>query len=129
MKRKLRLSKLENLIASDQKFSFTLLSYAIISIIFINLSVTCSPLVGGTTSLIYLLVNGTLLGRAYFEKEDPFLRLMLGNILLIAFLGLISWAVMIIYDLDTIRSVIVLCVVTALSSLSNKRMKPKNVNS
>jgi len=129
MKRNLRLSALENLIASDRKFSFTLLSYAIISITFVNLSVTRSPLIGGITSLIYLLINGTFLGRAYFEKEELFLRFMLGNILLIVFLGLISWAIMIIYNLDTIRSAIVLCIVTALSSLSNKRMKPKNVNS
>lgn len=129
MKGKLRLSELENLIAGDHNFSFTLVSYAIVLLIFINLNVIRSRLVGGICSIIYLLVNGTFLGRAFFEKEALLLRLMLGNILLIVSLGLISWITLIVYNLDIVRATVVLCIVTALSSLLNKRMKQKNVHS
>lgn len=128
MKGKRRLSELENLIASDEKLFFTLLSCSTILIIFVNLSVTRSSVVGGITSVIYLLINGTFLGHVFFEKENPFIRFMLGNLLLILLLGLTSWAIMIIYNLDTIRSTIVFCIVAVLSSLLNKWMKPKNAN-
>jgi len=67
------------------------------------------------------------LGRAFFEKEDLFLRFMLGNLLLVTFLALIAWVVMIVYNLDIARSILVLCIVTALASLLNKRKKRKNV--
>lgn len=135
MKRKLHLSKLENLIASDQKFSFTLISYATISTIFINLSVTHSPLIGGLTSLVYLSINGTFLGRAFFEKEELFLRFMLGNLLLVVLLGFVGWLTMIIYNLDVTRTAIAIFIVATTASLINrarlrrreyKPPKPKN---
>ena len=129
MKNKSRFGIIEELIVRDEKLRFTTVSYIMTLMIFINLNFSLSLVIGTTASIIYFLINGAFLGRTFFEKEDLFLRFMLGNILLIAFLGLISWAIMIIYNLDTIRSAIVLCIVTALSSLSNKRMKPKNGSS
>jgi len=63
------------------------------------------------------------MGNAFFEKEDPFSRFMLGTLLLIVFLGLISWVVMMIYNLDAVRSAIVLCIVVTLSSLMSKVAK------
>ena len=127
MTRKLRLGELEALIASDEKLFFTLLSYAIILVIFTNLCVLHSWLLGGITSIIYISINGIFLGHAFFEKEGTFLRFMLGNLLLVLFLGLTSWAIMIIYNLDTIRSAIVLCITAFVASLLNKGMKSKNV--
>ena len=129
MKGKSGFMEIEKLIVRDENLSFTLFSYIMILTIFINLNFFPSPAIGTMTSIIYFLINGTFLGRAFFEKENLFLRFMLGNFLLVLFLGLTSWAIMIIYNLDIIRSTIVLCIVTALSSLLNKRMKPKNVDS
>jgi len=47
-------------------------------------------------------INAIFMGNAFFEKEDPFSRFMLGTLLLIVFLGLISWVVMMIYNLDAV---------------------------
>jgi len=110
-------------------FLFTAVSYVMILIILINLNFFPSPAIGATASIIYFLIDGTFLGYAFFEKEDLFLRFMLGSLLLVVFLGFISFVIMITYNLDVIRSAAVLCVLTAFSSLSNKRMKKKNVNS
>jgi len=46
--------------------------------------------------------------------------MLLGSLLLIVFLGLIGLTVMMIYNLDAIRSAIVLCIVSTLSSLMYK---------
>jgi len=120
---------LEELITRDQTFLFTAVAYVMILVILINLDFFLSPAIGTTASIIYFLINGTFLGYAFFEKEDLFLRFMLGTLLLVVFLGFISFAIMITYNLDVISSAVVLCIVTAFSSLSNKRMKKKNVNS
>jgi len=104
-------------------FFLTLLSYATILIIFINLTTIGSPVIGALAFITYFLLNAPVLGRFFFEKERSFFRLMLGNLLLIIFLGLASWAVMVIYNLDIIRSVIALCIVATLSSLIRLKMK------
>jgi len=102
--------------ARNKIFLFILLSYATILIIFMNLITIHSPLVGAIASFTYFLINATVLGRFFFEKEHVFFRLIFGNLLLIMLLGLVSWAVMVIYNLDILRSVIALCIVTTLSS-------------
>jgi len=104
-------------------FFLTLLSYATILIIFINLTTIHSPLIGAIASVTYFLINATVLGRFFFEKEHIFFRLIFGNLLFIMLLGLVSWAVMVIYNLDIIRSVIALCIVTTLSSFLRLKMK------
>jgi len=118
---------MEELIVRDEKLLFTTVSYIMILMIFINLNLYFLPAIGTIASVIYFLINGTFLGRAFFEKEDLFLRFMLGNLLLLTCLALIAWAVMTIYNLDITRSTLVLCIVTALASLINKRNKRKNV--
>lgn len=127
MKNKSRFVIIEESIIRDEKLLFTAVSYITILMIFINLNLYFSPAIGTIASVTYLLINGTFLGRAFFEKEDLFLRFMLGNLLLLSCLALIAWAVMTIYNLDITRSTLVLCIVTALASLLNKRKKRKNV--
>lgn len=117
---------LQRLIIQDQKFLFTIVSYIAILIIFVNLSLTNSPVLGILASAIYFLINATYLGRTLFEKENAFISFMLGTLLLIVILGLVAWAVMISYNLDNIRSMIVLLTTASLASLLNRKVKPKN---
>lgn len=112
--------KLEKSIMEDDKSLFTIVSYVSILVIFLNLSMVNSAVVGLIASLVFFLINGTFLGCAFFEGESRFLRFMLGILLLLVFMGLVSWLVMLIYNLDIIRSTIVLCVVAAFCSFINK---------
>lgn len=118
-----QISKLQELIVRDSKLFFTTTSYIMILTIFMSLNFAPSPVIGTLASIVYFLINGMFLGHVFFEKHDLFLRFMLGNILLILFLASVAWAVMIIHNLDTIRSAFALCIVTAVCSFLNKRMK------
>lgn len=115
--------KLQELIVRDTKLLFTTVSYIMILIIFINLNFTPSPAIGTLASIVYFLINGMFLGHIFFRKQDLFFRFVLGNLLLIVFLASVAWAVMIIYNLDVMRSALVLCIVTAVCSFLNKRIK------
>ena len=127
MEDKLGFTKIEELIVRDQKLLFTFTSYIMILIVYINQSINPSPLIGATATIVYFFINTVFVGKVFFREEDLFLRFALGSLLLIVLLGLVAWAIMIIYNLDIVRSAVVLCIVTALCSLSNKRTKPKNV--
>ena len=120
---KIRFENVEKAIVRDKKFRCTMSSYAMVFLIFINISIVHSPVMGITVSSVYFLINAIFLGSAFCEKEDLFLRFILGTLLLIVFLGLISFVVMMIYNLDAIRSTIVLCTVTTLSSFISKMAK------
>ena len=126
MKDKSVFMNLQHLITRDQNFLFTILSYITILIIFVNTSLTSSPAMGLVTSAIYFLINATYFGHALFEREDLFVRFMLGNLLLIAILGLVAWAVMILYNLGNVGSVIVLSIAASLASFLNRKAKSKN---
>jgi len=119
----IRFEKIEEIVTRDERFLCTLFSYAMVFLIFINISLVNSSLMGVVASFLYFLINVILMGNAFFEKEDPFLKFVLGGILLIVFLGVISWVVMMIYNLDAIRSAIVLCTVATLSSFMSKMAK------
>ena len=123
----LQLSKVETLVAQDQKLIFTLASYVLILIIYINLNLLQSSILGLAASVLYFLINGIFLGRAFFEKEPAFFRLMFGVLLLIMLLGFVGWLAVIIYNLDVTRFTLVLFIAATLSSLLNKRVKNKNV--
>lgn len=123
MERNSHFLKLEKFIVRDGKLLFTTISYAMILMIFVNLNFTLSPAIGIPASIFYFLTNGIFLGHSFFEDQDIFLRFILGNLLLIVFLGATAWAVMIICNLDIIRSAIVLFIVTTLCSFLNKRTK------
>jgi hypothetical protein len=125
LKTRSRFNKIEQQIARDEKLLFTMISYAVILTIFINLSGFQSPALGLLASAIYFLINGIFLGHAFFGKEAAFFRLMFGALLLIMLLGFVGWLAVIIYNLDVIRFTLVLLTVTTLSSLLNKRVKNK----
>ena len=112
--------RIEKLIIDDKNLLATLVSYAAVFLMFTNLTVVRSPILAVPSTLAYFLINVVFVGQAFFQKERPFLRLMLGTLLLIAFLGLVSWATMIIYNLDDIRSTIALFIVATISSIINK---------
>ena len=128
MENKPRPVKLEELIVRDPKLFFTMTSFAMVLAIYINLSVNASPVIGTTATIVYFLINAAFLGQAFFKAESPFLRFAIGSLLLIVLLGLIAWAVMILCNLDTIRSAIALSIVTALCSFSNKKVKHENAD-
>ena len=112
--------RMEELITTDKNLLATLVSYVSVFLIFINLTFFRSPILGIPSTLTYFLINLVFVEQAFFQKEKPFLRLMLGTLLLIAFLGLVSWAIMIIYNLDAIRSTIALFIVATVSSIMHK---------
>jgi hypothetical protein len=120
MENKYIFQRMNKLIADDEKLTATLISYTAIILIFINLTIVHSPIIGIASSLTFFLINAIFIGQAFFRKEKPFLRLMLGTLLLIALLCLISWATMIIYNLDEIRSTMALFIVATISTIINK---------
>ena len=123
IEKKIRFEKVQEILVRDKKFLCTMSSYAMVFLIFINISIVHSPVVGIAVSSVYFLINATFLGNAFFEKEELFLKFILGTLLLIVFLGLISLVVMMIYNLDAVRSAIVLCTVTTLSSFMSRMAK------
>lgn len=119
---------LQYLITRDQKFLFTLLSYIATLVVFVNISLSNSLVIGILASATYFLINATYLGHALFKKENAFIAFMMGTLLLIVILGLVAWAVMISYNLDNIRSVIVLFITASLASILNRKVKSENAS-
>jgi len=120
MEKAFRLKKVEELIVRDEKFLFTTISCLMILIISLNSIFSLSVALGIIASLIFFLINILFLGHTLFEKEIPFLRLILGSLMLLLFLGIIGWVILIIYNLDIIRVTIALCVLAGLSSTMNR---------
>jgi len=120
------LLNLTQLIAQDKKYLFSILSFLSVLAIFINLSLAHSPIIGITASALYFLINATFLGRAFSEDEKPFVRFLLGNLLLIVLLGFVGLAVMLLYNLDNLRSTVTLAIPPLCASLLNRRMKSKS---
>jgi len=106
----------------------TIVSYITILVIFVNMSFTNSPTIGIVASVIYFMINATFFGYATFKRETLFMKFILGNLLLVVILGLVAWAVMILYNLDNIRSAIVLFITASFASLLNRKVKSKNAN-
>lgn len=79
-----------------------------------------SPAVGIVGSFGFFLVNSVFLGNTLFKNKESFLRFAFGAILLVAVIGIVGWIVLIVYNLDAIRSTIVLLIVATISSLPNK---------
>jgi len=122
------LAKLQYRITQDRKFVFTALSYVTIFLIFVNMSLINSPAIGIVASAIFLVINATCLGHALFERENALVRFLLGTLLLIVILGLVAWAVMILYSLNTLGSVTVLLITSSLASFLNIKVKSKNAS-
>jgi len=113
-------ARIEELITRDEKLAFTLLSYFTILMILLNLTFANLLPIGAVAAIAYLIINGTFLGNTLFEEERFFLKFLLGNLLLLVFLGLVSWVVIIVSNLSVVSSVIVLFIVATLTSLLNR---------
>ncbi|MFX1487143.1 MAG: hypothetical protein ACFFBS_08645 [Promethearchaeota archaeon] len=82
-------------------------------LIFINSSMLDSLFIGCFASVVYILINGNLLGHTFFEESD--LKLPLGMLFLVALLGIAGWPFVIFARL-TIREVtIALCIASFVS--------------
>lgn len=114
--------RFEKRIASNPKFVFTLTSYALILMIYINLNSIKSAGLGIALSIPYFWINGIFLGYAFFSNEGRFLRLILGILLLAMLSGFVGWLIMVIYNLDVFEFTLVLLVVSTISSLANTRV-------
>jgi len=128
MENKPTLVKLEELIVRDPKLFSTITSFAMVLAIYINLSLCASPVIGTIATLVYFSINAAFLGQVFLKAESLFLRFAVGSLLLIVLLGLTSWAVMTVCNLDIVRSAIALGIVTALCSFSNKKVKNKDAD-
>ena len=126
METKFRYDKLEKWIVRDHKFISTTFSFLSVLAIYVNLSFSFSPIVGTVASLIYFMINGVFLGYAFFKKENSFFKLLLGILLLVVLLGLVAWIVMIVYNLDTLRSTVALFIVTVLSYFATRLKKARS---
>ncbi len=118
-----KFERVQQLIARDERHLFTFVSFVLVLAFFLNLSIVRSLAVGISATAFFFLINGTFLGDAFFEEEGQLLRLALGSLLLIVFIGLISWFIMIVYNLDILQSAGALAIVSILSSSLNKLTK------
>ena len=84
-----------------------------------------SPILGLLATLSYFLINGVFLGTAFFAKENGFLKLMLGILLLTMFLGLVGWITIILYALNTVTLILSLVVVATVSSVLRRTVGSK----
>lgn len=110
-------------VVRDKRLVFTLTSYFMSLVILVNLLFTRWFVIGATASLIFFVINAIFLGHAIFVKEDVLSMVLLGSLLLFSLLGLVSWMVLLIYNLDVVRVVTVLLIVTTVSSLMSKMTK------
>ncbi len=110
-------------IARNQKFMFTLVSYTSIVAIFFNSTMFQSPIIGVVASGFYWLINATFIGQALFKNEDLLQKFLLGNLVVLVTLGLVGWTAMILYNLDSTRTAIVLFVTASFASILNIGMK------
>jgi len=124
----LQLGKLEALIAQDSKLLFTLTSYVLIFMIYVNVSILQSSILGIVASSLYALINATFLGHAFFGEDAVFFRFMLGLLSLVMLTGFVAWLALIVHNLNVTWFTLVLFVVTTLSSLLNRRMEDRNAN-
>jgi len=118
--------KLEGFIVQDSKLLFTLTSYLLVFVTYLNWTATHLFPLGVLTFIPYFLINGTFLSHAFFEREEAFFRFVLGVLLLIMLLGFLGWLIMLIYNLDTPLFTLTLLITTTISSILNRRMKHKN---
>mgnify|MGYP006270696551 CR=1 FL=1 len=121
-----RLRDFETSITRDKRLVFTLISYGLVLVMYMNLNAFRSWVLGIVVSSLYFMINGIFLGCALFRKEASFFRLMFGILLLIMLLGFVGLLVLIAYDLDTVKSTLVLLIVGTMASLLNRRVRNKN---
>jgi len=112
--------RMEKAITDDNRSIISLISYVIVFLIFINVTSAHSTILGVSCTLVFFLINSIFIGKAFFSNERAFVKVLLGSFLLIALLGLVSWATMVIYNLDETRSTVALFIVATTASITNK---------
>ena len=120
MKHQSKLEDVEELVTRDKKFLFTTFSLLMILIIYMNQIFANSLIIGAIASLIFFLLNTIFLGEAFFKEEISFIRIVLGNLTFLLFLGTIGWITLIVHNLDINSTSVALCIVTVLCSTVNK---------
>lgn len=107
----------------DKNFLFTVISYLIVLVVFVNLKTLESSVIGFIALAIYSAINSVLLGNSFLRNESAFLTLIFGFFLLIILLGLIGWLAILVYNLDIAPFSLVLAIAATFSSLTNRRMR------
>ena len=125
MKRAWQFRTIERFVVRDGNFVFTIASYTMILLIFVNQILIFSVALGVIASIVFFLINALFMGHALFRNENSLVRFMLGSLFQLVLLGFVGWAVMIAYNLDLVRSTIALCVLAGLPSALN-RIKRKS---
>lgn len=120
-----QLEDTEQLITRDQNLLFTIVSLIMILAIYLNQTFVNSTIMGATASVIFFLINAILLGTAFFEGEIPFIRLILGSLMLLLLLGVIGWITLIIYNLNVPNTSAALCILAISCSIINKLKKQR----
>jgi len=123
MTRQYELKDMEKLVTRDEKFLFTTFSLLTILIIYINQIFFNSPITGIIASIIFFSLNTVFLGAAFFKEETAFIRIILGSLTFLLFLGTIGWITLIVHNLDINSTSAALCIVTVLCSTINKLNK------
>lgn len=123
MKRLPRWGTMEEFVVRDGNFVFTIVSYVMVSLIFVNQMLIFSAVLGAVTSVVFFFINALFVGWALFRGENAFFRFVLGSLVLLLLLGIVGWLVMIAYNLDVLRSAIALCILAGCSSLMNRLKK------
>ena len=111
---------MEELIVRDERLLFTTVSFATVLIVSLNSTFIHSLVLGIIGSSIFFLINTVFLGHVFFDDEIPFIRVMLGGLVLLLLLGIVSWAILIVSNLDLIKSAIALCTLSGLCSMMNR---------
>ena len=123
----MELRRIEKLIADDSRFRFTVISYVLVLVVYANLIVSRSLIVGFAVFVLYFLINGAFLANAFLRIESLFLRWMFAFLLLIMLLGFVGWLVLLAYNLGTSMTLLVLMVTTTVSSAINRKRGRRNV--
>jgi len=87
-------------ITQREKFLFTILPFVPVLVIFVNSNTLKSFFVGIPAFLIYLLVNGEIVGRAFFEEEGSFFRLTFGLFAFIVLMALTGIFSVVIFQIE-----------------------------
>lgn len=117
------LKDMEKLVTRDEKLLFTTFSLLTILIIYINQIFFNSPITGIIASIIFFSLNTAFLGAAFFKEETAFIRIILGSLTFLLFLGAIGWITLIVRNLDINSTSAALCIVAILCSAINKLNK------
>ena len=60
--------KFERIIANDKKLYSTIASFITVLILFLNMEIVNSFILGATATCIFFVINATFLGHAFFEE-------------------------------------------------------------